>query len=38
MSVEGILSLQAGDNPRVVATKMRSFLPPLLKRKSMEED
>jgi chemotaxis protein MotA len=37
MSVEGILSLQAGDNPRVVATKMRSFLPPTLKRKSLEE-
>lgn len=26
MAVEGILSLQAGDNPRIVATKMRSFL------------
>lgn len=26
MAVEGILSLQAGDNPRVVGMKMRSFL------------
>jgi chemotaxis protein MotA len=26
MAIEGILSLQAGDNPRIVATKMRSFL------------
>jgi chemotaxis protein MotA len=28
MIVEGILSLQAGDNPRMVEAKMRAFLPP----------
>jgi chemotaxis protein MotA len=28
MIVEGILSLQAGDSPRMVDAKMRSFLPP----------
>lgn len=32
MAVEGILSLQAGDNPRVVSTKMRSFLSPAEKK------
>lgn len=26
--IEGILSIQAGDNPRVVQEKLRSFLPP----------
>ena len=28
MTVEGILSIQAGDNPRVVADKLSSFIPP----------
>jgi chemotaxis protein MotA len=28
MTVEGILSIQAGDNPRVVADKLYSFIPP----------
>jgi chemotaxis protein MotA len=28
MSVEGILAIQAGANPRVVAQKLRSLLPP----------
>jgi chemotaxis protein MotA len=28
MTVEGILSIQAGDNPRVVADKLLSFIPP----------
>ena len=28
MTLEGILSIQAGDNPRVVADKLRSFIPP----------
>lgn len=32
MAIEGILSLQAGDNPRLVLTKMRAFLPPSAKR------
>lgn len=28
MTVEGILAIQAGDNPRVVADKLLSFIPP----------
>jgi chemotaxis protein MotA len=28
LTVEGILSVQAGDNPRVVADKLTSFVPP----------
>ncbi len=28
MTLEGILSLQAGDNPRLVADKLMSYLPP----------
>ena len=28
MTLEGILSIQAGDNPRVVAEKLLSFIPP----------
>jgi chemotaxis protein MotA len=28
MTLEGILSIQAGDNPRVVADKLLSFIPP----------
>ena len=26
--VEGILSVQAGENPRIVEEKLKSFLPP----------
>src|SRR5947199_231969 len=29
MTLEGILSIQAGDNPRVVADKLMSFIPPV---------
>lgn len=29
MTLEGILSIQAGDNPRLVAEKLQSYLPPL---------
>jgi chemotaxis protein MotA len=29
MTLEGILSIQAGDNPRLVADKLASYLPPL---------
>jgi chemotaxis protein MotA len=29
MTLEGILSIQAGDNPRLVAEKLMSYLPPL---------
>jgi chemotaxis protein MotA len=28
MTLEGILSVQAGDNPRVVAEKLAAFVPP----------
>jgi len=28
LTLEGILSVQAGDNPRVVADKLTSFVPP----------
>ena len=28
MSLEGILAIQAGENPRVVADKLLSFVPP----------
>jgi chemotaxis protein MotA len=27
--VEGILSIQAGENPRIVEEKLKSFLPPI---------
>jgi len=28
IAIEGILSIQAGDNPRIVEEKLKSFLPP----------
>jgi chemotaxis protein MotA len=28
MVIEGVLSIQSGDNPRVLADKLWSFLPP----------
>ena len=28
MTLEGILAIQAGDNPRVVAEKLHAFVPP----------
>src|SRR5271170_5619661 len=37
MTLEGILSIQAGDNPRLVAEKLMSYLPPA-ERDSGEED
>jgi chemotaxis protein MotA len=36
MTLEGILSIQAGDNPRVVADKLLSFIPP--SERATEED
>jgi chemotaxis protein MotA len=36
MMVEGILSIQAGDNPRIVQTKMMAYLPPKI-RQILEE-
>jgi chemotaxis protein MotA len=37
LTVEGILSVQAGDNPRVVAEKLGSFVPPELRGTGDEE-
>jgi chemotaxis protein MotA len=37
MEIEGILSIQAGDNPRILATKLLSYLNPL-DRKELERD
>ena len=36
LTVEGILSVQAGDNPRVVADKLTSYVPPVAR--NSEED
>ena len=38
LTVEGILSVQAGDNPRVVADKLTSFVPPALRDGAGEGD
>jgi len=32
MIIEGILSIQAGDNPRIVETRMSAYLPPSMRR------
>jgi chemotaxis protein MotA len=37
MTIEGVLSIQAGDNPRILAQKMLTFLTPK-DRKSIESD
>ena len=37
MQIEGVLSIQAGDNPRILATKLLSFLNPLT-RKAVEAE
>jgi chemotaxis protein MotA len=37
MILEGILSIQAGDNPRIVREKLQSFLPPALRRGDEDE-
>ncbi|HEM55896.1 MAG TPA: motility protein A, partial [Thermodesulfobium narugense] len=31
MIIEGILSIQAGDNPRIIEEKLKVFLPPTLR-------
>jgi chemotaxis protein MotA len=38
MTLEGILSIQAGDNPRVVADKLLSFIPPADRAGEGEQD
>ena len=35
--VEGVLSIQSGDNPRVLAEKLWSFVPPSLRAESSAE-
>jgi len=37
MQIEGVLSIQAGDNPRILATKLLSYLEPQM-RKSVEAE
>jgi chemotaxis protein MotA len=37
MMIEGILSIQAGDNPRIVKEKLNAFLPPKMRAKRPEE-
>jgi chemotaxis protein MotA len=36
MSLEGVISIQAGDNPRIVREKLDGFLPPKLRAGSAE--
>jgi chemotaxis protein MotA len=36
VTLEGILSVQAGDNPRIVAEKLEAFLPPQKRQKQKE--
>ncbi len=35
--IKGILSIQAGDNPRIVRQKLDTFLPPKLRERTLEE-
>jgi chemotaxis protein MotA len=37
MTLEGILAIQAGDNPRLVSEKLMSYVPPA-EREAGEED
>jgi len=37
MQIEGVLSIQAGDNPRILATKLLSYLDPI-SRKAVEAE
>jgi chemotaxis protein MotA len=38
MLLEGILSIQAGDNPRLLAEKLETFIPPAERGKAKEKD
>ena len=33
MVIEGIMAIQSGDSPRIVEEKLKSFLPPVVRRK-----
>ena len=35
--IEGLLSIQAGENPRVIEEKLKSFLPPALRKSAADE-
>jgi chemotaxis protein MotA len=35
--IEGLLSIQAGENPRIIEEKLKAFLPPLI-RKSLNNN
>jgi chemotaxis protein MotA len=35
--IEGVLAIQAGENPRVIEEKLRAFLPPALRSKVSRE-
>ncbi len=37
MMIEGLLSIQAGENPRIIEAKLKTFLPPQLREKSVEQ-
>ena len=37
LMIEGILSIQSGDNPRIVEQKLTSFIPPKLRRQIVEK-
>ena len=37
ITVEGILSIQAGENPRVIEEKLKSFLSPSAREETAEE-
>ena len=37
IEIEGLLSIQAGENPRVIEEKLKSFLPPAVRGSSSEE-
>jgi chemotaxis protein MotA len=36
MIIEGVMSIQAGDNPRIVETRMMAYLPPSLRHSKMD--
>lgn len=36
--IEGILSIQAGENPRIIEEKLKSFLPPALRKEIGDQD
>ena len=35
--LEGLLSIQAGENPRIIEEKLKAFLPPSLRKASTKE-